>query len=127
MNMQFPMTELSAIDKADDLKIAPFRADGKTYGTPTWIWAVMVDGELFVRAYNGVSSRWHRSAIEQGAGRIYAAGMTKKVAFEPVNDHSLNDRIDEAYQHKYRKSPYLSSMIGSRAKAATIRIVPLNE
>lgn len=26
---------LNQIDKADDLKIAPFRPDGKTTGTPT--------------------------------------------------------------------------------------------
>ena len=45
--------ELRKITQADDLHIAPFREDGKTYGTPTWIWSVAVDGELYVRAYNG--------------------------------------------------------------------------
>ena len=49
--------ELRAIARADDLHVAPFREDGKTYGTPTWIWSVTVDGELYVRAYNGRSSR----------------------------------------------------------------------
>lgn len=34
---RFTAEELKQIDKADDLKISPFRADGKTYGTPTWI------------------------------------------------------------------------------------------
>jgi hypothetical protein len=29
--------ELSRIAEADDLHIAPFREDGITYGTPTWI------------------------------------------------------------------------------------------
>lgn len=28
----------------------PFREDGKTYGKPTWMWAVVVDGDLYVRA-----------------------------------------------------------------------------
>ena len=50
--------ELQKIAEADDLHIAPFRADGTTYGTPTWIWSVAVDGDLYVRAYNGQSSRW---------------------------------------------------------------------
>jgi hypothetical protein len=31
--------ELSKIAEADDLHIAPFREDGVTYGTPTWIWS----------------------------------------------------------------------------------------
>jgi hypothetical protein len=34
--------ELSKIAEADDLHIAPFREDGVTYGTPTWIWSVAV-------------------------------------------------------------------------------------
>jgi len=44
---------LNKIRKSDDPHIAPFRADGKTYGTPTWIWSVVVDNQLYVRAYNG--------------------------------------------------------------------------
>jgi hypothetical protein len=51
-------------------------------------------------------------------------GLTREVAFEPVNDAELGDRIDEAYRAKYAKSPYLKPMIGQRAKAATVRIVP---
>jgi hypothetical protein len=42
--------ELKRIAQADDLHIAPLRDDGKIYGTPTWIWSVAVDGELYVRA-----------------------------------------------------------------------------
>jgi hypothetical protein len=48
--------ELRKIAETDDLHISPFREDGKTYGTPTWIWSVVVDDALFVRAYNGQSS-----------------------------------------------------------------------
>jgi len=45
--------ELRKIAVADDLHISPFREDGKTYGTPTWIWSVVLDDELYVRGYNG--------------------------------------------------------------------------
>ena len=48
-----------SIVQADDLRVAPFREDGKTCGTPTWIWSVEVDGVLYVRAYNGQRSRWY--------------------------------------------------------------------
>jgi Uncharacterized protein conserved in bacteria (DUF2255) len=34
--------ELRKIAAADDLHISPFREDGVTYGTPTWIWSVAV-------------------------------------------------------------------------------------
>ena len=115
--------ELSRVAAADDLHISPLREDGATYGTPTWIWSVAVDGELYVRAYNGRASRWHEAAMRQKAGRISAVGMTKEVSFEPV-EGPINDRVDDAYRTKYRGSPYLAPMIGPRARAGTVRIVP---
>ena len=113
--------ELRKIAEADDLHIAPFREDGVTYGTPTWIWSVAVGDALYVRGYNGTESRWYQAALRQKAGRIIAGGMTKEVAFEPVGG-SINDSIDDAYRSKYAASPYLKPMIGARA--ATVRIMP---
>ena len=115
--------ELRKIAEADDLHIAPFREDGATYGTPTWIWSVAVDDALYVRAYNGKNSRWYRAAVRQKAGRITAAGMTKEVTFEPVNG-PINDLVNDAYRAKYRDSPYLSPMIGAGARSATVKIMP---
>lgn len=126
MNLEsnrYSTEELNNIDKADDLKISPFRDDGITYGTPTWIWAVVVEGELYVRAYHGINGRWYQSAIKQKAGRIHAAGIVRDVTFSKADEH-LNDLIDEAYRTKYKSSPYLSSMISNSAKAATIKISP---
>jgi hypothetical protein len=54
--MNWSNDELAMIVKHDDLKVSPYREDGSTYGTPTWIWAVEIDGELYVRAYNGTAS-----------------------------------------------------------------------
>jgi hypothetical protein len=114
--------ELRKMAETDDLHISPFRDDGRTYGTPTWIWSVVLDDALYVRAYNGQKSRWYQAALRQRAGRITAAGMTRDVKFEPV-DGSINDRIDDAYRAKYKGSPYLAPMIGTRARSATIKVV----
>lgn len=124
-NTRFTTEELQSIDKADDLKISPFREDGKTYGTPTWIWEVVVDDHLYVRAYNGTNGRWYQSAVQQKAGRIHTAGMVKDVQFENIEtDELLQTKIDEAYKAKYSNSPYLPPMLSNRAKEATVRIVP---
>ena len=119
----WPKDELRKIAEADDLHISPFREDGKTYGTPTWIWSVVVDDSLYVRAYNGQKSRWHQAAVQQRAGRITAARVTREVTFEPV-DGKINDRIDDAYRTKYKGSPYLSPMIGASARSATVKVTP---
>jgi len=115
--------ELRKIAVADDLHISPFREDGKTYGTPTWIWSVVVDDALFVRAYNGQNSSWYKAAMQQEAGRITAAGVTREVTFEPI-DVKINDRIDDAYRTRYKGSPYLGPMIGARARSATVKVTP---
>jgi len=120
---QWSAADLRRIADTDDLHISPLREDGTTYGTPTWIWSVVVDGSLYVRGYNGQRSRWYQAAIRQKAGRIRAAGMTMDVSFEPV-EGSINDRIDDAYRTKYEGSQYLAPMIGDRARSATVRVLP---
>ena len=57
--------ELQRIAEADDLHIAPFREDGVTYGTPTWIWSVAVGQALYMR-------RLQRTAIQLVSGRAEA-------------------------------------------------------
>jgi hypothetical protein len=115
--------ELRKIAETDDLHISPFREDGVTYGTPTWIWSVAVDGNLYVRAYNGTYSSWYQAATKQKAGRIAAGGLTKEVAFE-TDEGQIDDHIDDAYRAKYHWSPYLKPMISTQARSATVRIVP---
>jgi hypothetical protein len=121
--MKWARDTLRKIVEADDLHIAPFREDGVTPGTPTWIWSVAVDGDIYVRGYNGQASRWYQAARRQKAGQITAAGATRDVLFEPV-DEPINDRVNEAFRVKYRGSPYLTPMIGERARSATIKIMP---
>lgn len=115
--------ELTKIAAADDLHISPFRKDGVTYGTPAWIWSVVVDGSLYVRGYNGTNSRWYKAAVTQKAGRVRVAGLRREVTFEPVTGE-INDRIDGGYRAKYANSPYLAPMIADGARAASVRIRP---
>lgn len=115
--------QLDRIVKADDLHISVLRDDRVNYGTPTYIWCVQVDGGLYVRAYNGIQSRWYQATLKQKAGRIIAAGQTFDVTFEPVAG-TLNDQIDLAYRAKYSSSNYLAPMISERSRAATVRVVP---
>ena len=119
----WPKDELHKIAQSDDLHVSPFRDDGKTYGTPTWIWFVVVDGSLYVRPYNGKNSTWYQAAVRQKAGRITAGGITKEVSFEPA-DGGLNDRIDDAYRAKYKGSPYLAPMLNEKVRATMVKIVP---
>jgi hypothetical protein len=122
---RFVPDDLQRIAATDDLHISPFRADGTTYGTPTWIWSVVVDDELYVRAYNGTRSSWYRAATTQRAGRVTAAGTSFEVTFAPAPaDGDLANAIDAAYHSKYDPGPYVDHMVGRGSRQATIRIRP---
>ena len=121
--MPWTKDEIDRIAKSDDFHIAPYREDGETPGTPTYIWSVVVDEQVYVRAYSGTSGRWYRAASAQKAGRVTVAGMDRKVAFEPVSG-PVNDAIDAAYRSKYADSQYLEPMLSGRARAASVRVTP---
>jgi hypothetical protein len=115
--------ELDRITQADGFLVAPYRDNHVTLADPSWTWSVAVDGELYVRAYNGTRSSWYKSAIRERAGQISTGGLKKLVAFEPVQG-AINDDIDAAYQAKYAGSRYLEAMLSERASASTLRIRP---
>jgi hypothetical protein len=70
----------------------------------------------------GVGIRPQCSKRQAGSRR---PASRREVAFEPV-DGVILDRIDEAYRAKYRGSPYLSPMINVGARAATVKLIPLD-
>ena len=93
--------ELRRIAETDDLHISPFREDGKTYGTLTWIWSLwsmvaFVFARTTARTRAGIRRRCARKP-----DAFTAAGMTKEVSFEPISE--INDRIDGAYRARYKR------------------------
>ena len=125
MQSNWSQEQLNLFSDADDLYISPFYNDGKTPGTPTWIWSVVADNALYVRAYNGQSSRWYQSAVEQKAGKIQITGKEYDVSFQPIGDDpELTDLINQAYREKYVNSNYLPPMLKDGPVSATVQIAP---
>jgi hypothetical protein len=106
-----------------DLHVSPLRDDGVTYGTPTLVWPLVVNGEVYVRAANGPQSRWYSAAMRQKAGRIRVAGEVIDVTFEPAGNE-VADAIDAAYEQKYPGSSAVPVMQADGPKSATVRILP---
>ena len=53
--------ELARIGDADELEVAPLRADGTTR-RPTPIWVVRVGDALYVRSWRGDGGAWYSAA-----------------------------------------------------------------
>jgi hypothetical protein len=126
-----PMTtwtsdELTHIGTAEELRIASLRRDG-TSRKPVTIWVVRHGDGLYVRPVNGRTGAWFRGTQARHEGHIQAGGVDKDVTFVDVDsDLALNDQIDAAYRTKYRRyaAPIVGSVVSSKARAATIKLVP---
>ena len=116
--------ELSSIEGADELEIAPRRRDG-TLRTPVPIWVVRVGDDLHVRAAYGPGTGWYRVARRSREGRIRAGGVEKDVTIEDA-DHAVNEQVDAAYRAKYHRYPgnIVDSVTNAQARSTTLTLAP---
>ncbi|MFI9834547.1 DUF2255 family protein [Streptomyces sp. NPDC051913] len=83
---------------------------------------VVVDGELYVRAYRGIRSRWYRAARELGHGTIRVGAVSRDVLLT-TSGLDLPAGLDAAFRGKY--GMIADALVASpEARAATIRIDP---
>jgi hypothetical protein len=116
-------TQLEEIAATREIEISPLREDG-CLAKPVTIWAVAVDGELYVRSVRGDAGGWYRAAEQRHEGRIEAGEIAVDVAFEDAAHH-LDDELDAAYKEKYGyPSSPVDSITTDAAQATTIRVVP---
>ena len=118
--------DLERMGAAEELQLATFKKDG-TLRKPVVIWVVRVGDELYVRSWRGREGAWFRQSQQRPEGRIEAFGVTKNVTFvDASDDEALNNKIDAAYQSKYRRysASYVRPMIAPQARATTLKLVP---
>src|ERR671920_1837555 len=116
--------DLDTIGTADELEIAPLRADGSPRRYTT-IWVVRVGDDLYVRSVRGRRGGWFRHFLERGAGRIRAGGVERDVTMAEAGNAD-HDAIDRAYRSKYGGYPraYVDPTVTADAAAATLRLSP---
>ena|SRR5690349_20277229 len=118
--------DLERMGAAEELQLATFKKDG-TLRKPVVIWVVRVGDELYVRSWRGHEGAWFRQTRQRPEGRIEAFRVTKDVMFvDASDDEALNNKIDAAYQAKYRRysTTYVDPMIAPQARATTLKLVP---
>jgi hypothetical protein len=112
--------ELSRIEAAQELEIAPLRRDGTLRkGVP--IWVVRAGDDLYVRAAYGSGSGWHRVARTSRQ----ASSVQKEVAIEDADD-AVNDQVDATYRTKYGRhaESIVDGITNAQARSTTLRLLP---
>ncbi|MFF0157138.1 DUF2255 family protein [Streptomyces sp. NPDC005263] len=115
--------ELDRIAAADELEMAPRRADGTLRG-PVPVWVVRDGDDLYVRSFRGTDGGWWRTARAGHEGHIRSGGVDKDVTFVQVTDSEVDDRVDTAYRTKYGRfgDAYVNPLVAARS--TTLRLVP---
>jgi hypothetical protein len=117
--------ELAAIDRNDEVDIAPRRTDG-SLAKPRIVWAVRVEDAVYIRSVNGIEGAWYRTTRARREGHLTTGPIDWDIAFTDVEDTGgLQDRIDAAYRSKYaRYRGPVASITADKARATTLRLTP---
>ncbi|WP_186325343.1 DUF2255 family protein [Cellulosimicrobium sp. TH-20] len=117
-----PQTDqaLAEIGAASEIRIATRRRDGSTR-RPIPIWIVCVDGEVYIRSYNGPTGSWYRQAITHPYAEISANGHTASVQLTPADPSTRGD-VDRAYLAKYGHGSYGAAMTTDATAQTTLHL-----
>jgi hypothetical protein len=115
--------ELDRIGSAEELRLAPRRADG-TPGRQVVVWVVRHGDDLYVRSVNGRGSSWFRGVQARHEATVHAGGVERDV--ELIESDDVDDQVDDAYRAKYsRRYPSIvPSILNTGARATTLRLQP---
>jgi len=92
------------------------------------IWAVVVEGRVFVRSWSLKPRSWWRTFLDEPRGAIVVDG--KEIAVRAVQTRSerLKDAVSRAYVEKYT-SPgsvkYARDLGSAKSRATTTELVPV--
>jgi hypothetical protein len=110
-----------------DAKILGIRAGTKPHRI-IGIWAVVVEGRVFVRSYTLKPRSWWRTFLEEPAGIIEINGRKIRVRAIFTRSERLKKLVDRAYAQKYNTPGSLVFVKGFRVKErrnTTTELVPL--
>jgi len=91
------------------------------------IWAVVVEGRVFVRSWSLKPRSWYRTFLEEPRGAIQVAGREISVRAVQTRSERLKDAVDRAYLEKYHTPGairFARDLGRAKSRATTTELVP---
>jgi hypothetical protein len=91
------------------------------------IWAVVVEGRVFVRSWSVKPRSWYRTFLVEPRGAILVADREIAVRASRTRSERLLDAIDRAYLEKYDTPgsvKYARDLGRAKSRATTTELVP---
>ena len=121
---RLPARIVAAIDAGKILGIRAGRAPHRIIG----IWAVVVEGRVFVRSWSLKPRSWYRTFLEDPQGVIAVEGRQLRVRAVRTRSERIKNAVDAAYLAKYNTPgsvKYARDLGHERSRETTTELVPL--
>ena len=95
------------------------------------IWAVVVDGRVFVRSWSMKPHSWWRTFLEDPFGEIFVAKRKRgiKIRARQTKSERMKEAISAAHREKYNTPGsvgYVEDMSRSPSRDTTTELVPIS-
>jgi hypothetical protein len=90
----------------------------------TTIWAVVEDGQVYIRSLRGASGRWYRELIANPEAAVLVDGESVPVRGVQASDAESVERASAGLRRKYADSSALDSMLKDEILDTTVRLEP---
>jgi hypothetical protein len=118
----FPTEQLERVDQREEVEIETRAADGTVHRVI--IWAVVDDGEVFVRSVRGAKARWYRELLREGSGVLRVGEEHIPVRGIQAPDEASVTRTTQALHRKYQGDPAVWAMVREDVLETTLRLEP---
>jgi hypothetical protein len=121
---RFPADVVAAIHKGKILGIRAGTQPHRIIG----IWAVVVEGRVFVRSWSLKPRSWYRTFLEEPRGVIQVADREIPVRAVRTRSERLKAAVDRAYLEKYHTPgsiKYAQDLGSEKSRNTTTELVPL--
>lgn len=119
--MSFASEDLERIAAAQEVEIETQAPDGPAHRAT--VWAVVEDGDTFIRSYHGPSARWYIEAMANPAVALHVDGRRLPATAIPATDPDSIERTSAGFRAKYPNDPATDSMV-EQHHDTTLRLEP---
>ena len=120
---RFSKADVTALDHSAVLRIRAGSGDHRFLG----IWAVVVQGRVFVRSWNLKAGGWYRTLADERVGAILLDGNELPIRARPARGARLLAAIDRAYLAKYAgpgSRKFARGLASQKRRASTTELLP---
>lgn len=92
------------------------------------VWAVVVEGQVFVRSWGVKPQGWYRTLRLEPRGKLQVDGRSFPIRAVRTRSERLKKAVDRAYKEKYNTPgslKYVRDLCRTKSRATTTELAPL--